>query len=239
MHNAVPLVWACPMNTHKKFQHPFDMPSDVVYYKLPCLQCRLHAAISFYNNHPLSLSSALGIRQSKEHYYTVGQTTTSQVKRSCTFMNQLQVDTVSHLVLQIYLGPTKKKQLYHINVTTITGQHEGTLAILKKQNEKVLTTCSYTHTSRTMLKLKPFFQILGKREKGFVHTVHACTVVTCIPLHYTKRTANFSLSAERPHCIMRHIWKVWKSEQPSYLAATNLTVISELQRKRLHATVFT
>ena len=139
MHNAVPLGWACPMNTHKKFQTLFDMPSDVVYYKLPCLQCRLHVAISFYNNHPLSLSSALGIRSSKEHYYTVGRTTTSQVKQSCTFMNQLQVDTVSHLVLQIYLGPTGKKQLYHINVTTITGQHEGSLTILRRQNEKVLT----------------------------------------------------------------------------------------------------
>ena len=29
MHNAVPLGWACPMNTHKKFQTLFDMPSDM------------------------------------------------------------------------------------------------------------------------------------------------------------------------------------------------------------------
>ena len=49
-------------------------------------------------------------------------------------MNQLQVDTVSHLVLQVYLGPTGKKQLYHINVTTVAGQHEGSLAILRRQN---------------------------------------------------------------------------------------------------------
>ena len=52
-------------------------------------------------------------------------------------MNQLQVDTVSHLVLQVYLGPTEKKQLYHINVTTITGQQEGSLAILTGQNDKL------------------------------------------------------------------------------------------------------
>ena len=174
-------------------------------------------------------------------------------------MNQLQVDTVSHLVLQVYLGPTGEKKLHHLHVTTITSQHEGSLVILFRQNVKVLmvyTCCktiitwssqiaiillssgyvhhcyySCTHTSRTMLILKPCFQILGKREKGFVHTVHACTVVTFIPLHYTKRTANFSLSAEKPHCIMRHIWKAWKSEQPSYLAAVciiSLKVISEL-----------
>ena len=54
-------------------------------------------------------------------------------------MNQLQVDTVSHLVLQVYLGPTGKKQLHHINVTTVTGQHEGSLTILRRQNEKILS----------------------------------------------------------------------------------------------------
>ena len=53
-------------------------------------------------------------------------------------MNQLQVDVVLHLVLQVYLGPTGEKKLYHINVTTITSQHEGSLAILRRQNEKVL-----------------------------------------------------------------------------------------------------
>ena len=53
-------------------------------------------------------------------------------------MNQLQVDVVPHLVLQVYLGPTGEKKLYHINVTTITSQHEGSLAILRRQNEKVL-----------------------------------------------------------------------------------------------------
>ena len=49
-------------------------------------------------------------------------------------MNQLQVDTVSHIVLHVYLGPIGKKQLHHNNVTTVTGQHEGSLAILRKQN---------------------------------------------------------------------------------------------------------
>ena len=52
-------------------------------------------------------------------------------------MNQLQVDTVSHLVLQVYLGPTEKKQLDHINVTTVTGQHEGSLTILRRQKQVV------------------------------------------------------------------------------------------------------
>ena len=61
-------------------------------------------------------------------------------------MNQLQVDTVSHLVLQVYLGPTGKKQLYHNNVTTVTGQHEGSLAILMEQNDKLVLS----HGSRQL-----------------------------------------------------------------------------------------
>ena len=61
-------------------------------------------------------------------------------------MNQLQVDTVSHLVLQVYLGPTGEKKLDHINVTNITSQHEGSLAILRRQKEKILMvyTCCKT-----------------------------------------------------------------------------------------------
>ena len=35
------------------------------------------------------------------------------------------VDVVSHLVLQVHLGPTGEEQLYHISVSTVTGTHEG------------------------------------------------------------------------------------------------------------------
>ena len=48
-------------------------------------------------------------------------------------LNQLQHDTVSHLVLHVYLGPTGEKQLYHISMTTVTGKHEGSPAILRRQ----------------------------------------------------------------------------------------------------------
>ena len=41
------------------------------------------------------------------------------------------MDTVSHLVLQVYLRPTGEKKLNHINVTTLTGTHEGSEAILR------------------------------------------------------------------------------------------------------------
>ena len=48
-------------------------------------------------------------------------------------MNQLQHDTVSHLVLQVYLGPTGEKQLYNVSMTTVTGQHEGRPTTLRNK----------------------------------------------------------------------------------------------------------
>ena len=44
------------------------------------------------------------------------------------------VDFVSDLVLHVHLGPTGEKQLYHVSMTTVASQHEGTLAILRRQN---------------------------------------------------------------------------------------------------------
>ena len=46
----------------------------------------------------------------------------------------LLVDVVSDLVLHVYLGPTGEKQLYHVSMTTVTSQYEGSLAILRRQN---------------------------------------------------------------------------------------------------------
>ena len=46
----------------------------------------------------------------------------------------LLVDVVSDLVLQVYLGPTGEKQLYHVSMTTVASKHEGSLAILRGQN---------------------------------------------------------------------------------------------------------
>ena len=48
--------------------------------------------------------------------------------------SQLLADVVSDLVLQVYLGPTGEKQLYHVSMTTVASQREGTLAILRGQN---------------------------------------------------------------------------------------------------------
>lgn len=53
----------------------------------------------------------------------------------------LQVDAVSHLVLQVYLGPNGEEQLYHISITFDTGSHEGSPAILKnKMKENTVIT---------------------------------------------------------------------------------------------------
>ena len=78
---------------------------------------------------------------------------------SVLVMNQLQVDTVSHLVLQVYLGPTGKKQLHHINVTTITGQHEGSMAILTGQSDKL----ALSHGSRQLEGSKILIHATVKR----------------------------------------------------------------------------
>ena len=38
---------------------------------------------------------------------------------------------MSHLVLQVYLGPTGEKKLYHISTTTLTGTHEDSELMLR------------------------------------------------------------------------------------------------------------
>ena len=48
--------------------------------------------------------------------------------------SQLLVDVVSHLVLHVCLGPAGEKQLYHVSMTTVASQHEGSLTILRRQN---------------------------------------------------------------------------------------------------------
>ena len=42
---------------------------------------------------------------------------------------------ISHLALQVHLGSSGKKQLCNISMTTITGTHEGSPAILREKNE--------------------------------------------------------------------------------------------------------
>ena len=47
---------------------------------------------------------------------------------------------VSHLILQVYLGPTGEEQLYNSSMTIVTGMHEGSPAILRnriRQNSAV------------------------------------------------------------------------------------------------------
>ena len=47
---------------------------------------------------------------------------------------------VSHLALQVYLGPTGEEQLYNTSMTTVTSQQEGSPAILRntmRQNSTV------------------------------------------------------------------------------------------------------
>ena len=41
------------------------------------------------------------------------------------------VDVVSHLVLQVHLGPTREKLLHDISMSLVTGHHEGSITILR------------------------------------------------------------------------------------------------------------
>ena len=47
---------------------------------------------------------------------------------------------VSHLALQVHLGPTGEEQLYNVSMTLVTGTHEGSPAVLRntmRQNSTV------------------------------------------------------------------------------------------------------
>ena len=60
----------------------------------------------------------------------------------------LLVDVVSHLVLQVYLGPTGEKQLYHVSMPTVTSEHQGSPAILSNKWAKGITTVMNMGTGR-------------------------------------------------------------------------------------------
>ena len=43
------------------------------------------------------------------------------------------IDVVSHLIMQVHLGPTGEEKLYHISMTPDTGPHVGSHAILRNR----------------------------------------------------------------------------------------------------------
>ena len=45
----------------------------------------------------------------------------------------LVVDLVSHLILQVYMGPTGEEKLYHISMTPGNGPHASGHAILRNK----------------------------------------------------------------------------------------------------------
>ena len=64
---------------------------------------------------------------------------------------QLQVDTVSHLVLQVYLGPNGEERLYHISMSFDTGSHEGGPAVLQnKMRGNTYHRCEHETTEKRM-----------------------------------------------------------------------------------------
>ena len=60
----------------------------------------------------------------------------------------LVVNVVSHLILQVYMGPTGKEKLYHISMTPDNGPHAGSHAILqnKLRSNGVITVIDWEKT---------------------------------------------------------------------------------------------
>ena len=60
----------------------------------------------------------------------------------------LVVDGVSHLILQVCMGPTREEKLYHISMTPDNGPHAGSHAILqnKLRSNGVITVIDWKKT---------------------------------------------------------------------------------------------
>ena len=60
----------------------------------------------------------------------------------------LVVDVVSHLILQVYMGPNGEEKLYHIGMTPDNGPHAGSHAILqnKLRSNGVITVIDWKKT---------------------------------------------------------------------------------------------
>ena len=60
-------------------------------------------------------------------------TLTSLIAHNTRWLSRkwLLVDVVSHLVLQVHLGPTRQEFSYNFSPTTETGPHEGSITILR------------------------------------------------------------------------------------------------------------
>ena len=68
---------------------------------------------------------------------------------------QLKVDALSHLVLQVHLGPNGEEQLHHISMTFDTRSHEGGPAVLrnKMRDNTVITVMNIKQTIKKHMNI--------------------------------------------------------------------------------------
>ena len=80
---------------------------------------------------------------------------------------QLQVDAVSHLVLQVYLGPNGEERLYHISMTFATGSHESSPAILRNKirENTVITVVNIKQTIEKCMNIPQTHLCLAEEGK--------------------------------------------------------------------------
>ena len=82
-----------------------------------------------------------------------------------------------HSILQVHLGPTGEEQLYNSSMTTVTGQHEGSPAILRntmRQNSTV--TVMNMKTQLNMDNMYTYFTQSCPAEFSILFTIN-CVMV--------------------------------------------------------------
>ena len=88
---------------------------------------------------------------------------------------QLKVDALSHLVLQVHLGPNGEEWLHHISMTFDTGSHEGGPAILsnKMRENAVITVVNIKQTIEKRMNIPQTHLCLA--EEGSVRLITPLT----------------------------------------------------------------
>jgi len=80
-------------------------------------------------------------------------------------MGSTVVDAVSHLILQIHLGPTREEKLYYVSMSTITGLHEGSPAPLRNRMRQALNITCDEHGTRKQGKVCTYCKVYSCRRQ--------------------------------------------------------------------------
>ena len=132
-------------------------------------------------------------------------------RRRCLFLKGLDKGgfTVQYIgfLPQIYIAlgtVLLKSPISHVKLTWV-GTHEANFDLCKGLMKHSFASPEHTLLPRLLC-------VGGEKKAPGTHCLcmHQVSLVTCIPLHYTKITGNFFLPYERPQCRIilptRHVW---------------------------------